>query len=123
MGAGKLYTQDEIIALARVKMANPGKQLGPVWWQDQARMNKLPDILMARMREGGDPSKYLARHEDKINTVITELVLANQVRGRSKQKNVTITSCYILAVDVIKMDVSNIAEPPVQRLRVRGRYY
>ena len=83
MGAGKCYSREEILALARIKVANPEKQLGPAFWEEQARENQLPPILMARIRMGGDLAKYLNRHEPEIARAITEIIMETPVRGRS----------------------------------------
>ena len=83
MGGGKWYSREEILALARIKVANPEKQLGPAFWEEQARENQLPPILMARIRMGGDLAKYLNRHEPEIARAITEIIMETPVRGRS----------------------------------------
>jgi hypothetical protein len=83
MGAGKPYNSEEILAMARVKMANPRVKLGPVWWERMAEQERLPQVLIERVRGGGDPSKFLSRYPNVISEAITEIVLSKTVTGRS----------------------------------------
>jgi hypothetical protein len=83
MGAGKTYTAGEILAIANVKLANPGVQLGPVWWEQMAADERLPQVLTDRIREGGDISKFINRHPNVISDAITEIVMSKSVKGRS----------------------------------------
>ena len=83
MGAGKPYTAGEIMAMAKIKLANPGVQLGPVWWQQMAAHDRLPQVLIVRIREGGDIPKFLSRYPNVISEAITEIVMSKTVTGRS----------------------------------------
>ena len=106
MGAGSKYSWEEVLAIARVKLANPVGQLGPVFWEEKAREGQLPPILMERMRKGGDLSKYMNRHHVEMQRAIQEIVVSKKVQGRSHKTNKIynfITSCYIPAVDLAKM--------------------
>ena len=106
MGAGSKYSWEEVLAIARVKLANPVGQLGPVFWEEKAREGQLPPILMERMRKGGDLSKYMNRHQIEMQRAIQEIVVSKKVQGRSHKTNKIynfITSCYIPAVDLAKM--------------------
>ena len=106
MGAGNRYSKEEVLAIARVELANPEVQLGPVFWQEKAREGQLPPILMERMRKGGDLSKYMNRHQIEMQRAIQEIVVSKKVQGRSHKTNKIynfITSCYIPAVDLAKM--------------------
>lgn len=106
MGAGSKYSWEEVLAIARVKLANPVGQLGPVFWEEKAREGQLPPILMERMRKGGDLSKYMNRHQIEMQRAIQEIVVSKKVQGRSHKTNKIynfINSCYIPAVDLAKM--------------------
>ena len=83
MGAGKPYTAGEIMAMAKIKLANPGVQLGPVWWQQMAADDLLPQVLIVRIREGGDIPKFLNRYPNVISEAINEIVMSKTVTGRS----------------------------------------
>jgi hypothetical protein len=83
MGAGKTYTAGEIMAMAKVKLANPGVLLGPVWWEQMAAEERLPQVLIDRIKEGGDISKFINRHPNVISEAITEIVMSRTVTGRS----------------------------------------
>ena len=91
MGAGNRYSKEEVLAIARVELANPEVQLGPVFWQEKAREGQLPPILMERMRNGGDPAKFINRHEDQIQTAMQEIVQSNKVQGKSHKTKQNIT--------------------------------
>ena len=83
MGAGDAYNALEIKAIAQVKLANPELQLGPVWWEQMASDERLPEVLIDRIREGGDISKFINRHPDVISEAITEIVMSRTFTGRS----------------------------------------
>ena len=84
MGAGDAYNALEIKAIAQVKLANPELQLGPVWWEKMAEEKRLPQILIQRIREGGDIPKFIHRHPNVISEAITEIVMSKTAAGRSQ---------------------------------------
>ena len=83
MGGGNWYTWEEVLAMARVKLANPEVQLGSVWWEQKAREDQLPPVLIERIRKGGDLPKYISRHPQEIQRAIQEIVVSKKVKGRS----------------------------------------
>jgi hypothetical protein len=90
MGAGKTYTALEIKAIAQVKLANQEHQLGPAWWERMAEEKRLPQILLERIRNGGDIAKFINRNPILISEAITKLVMSKTAAGRSHLKQTLI---------------------------------
>ena len=68
MGAGKSYTKEEILAIARIKLQNPGVQLGPAFWDKMLREGRLPPCLRDRMvHSGGDLAKWMNHNREKAS--------------------------------------------------------
>ena len=91
MGAGKTYTQEEILAIARIKIQNPGVQLGPVFWEKMFREGKLPQCLRDRINSGGALDKWICRHEERVTKAVEQLIQENPGIGRNHKHTHTHT--------------------------------
>ena len=74
MGAGKLYNDREVRAIALVVLAHPEAETGPVFWERLARDGLLAPILVARITAGGDLAKFLNRNGPRVSKMV-ELIL------------------------------------------------
>ena len=57
MGGGAKYSQEEVREIAKVIMARPDGQHGPVFWERLASEGLLAPVHMARIMQRGDTRK------------------------------------------------------------------
>ena len=112
MGAGKAYTQEEILAIARIKIQNPGVQLGPAFWDTMLREGRLPPCLRDRMvHSGGDLAKWMNHNREKVMMAVEELILENPGRGRNhKHTHTSDQTLVYFAVNIKKGELPGVQE-------------
>ena len=72
MGGGAKYSQEEVREIAKVIMARPDGQHGPVFWERLASEGLLAPVLMARIMQGGDLAKFLNWHRPEVMLMVEE---------------------------------------------------
>ena len=72
MGRGDSYSQEEVREIAKVIMARPEGQHGPVFWERLANEGLLAPVLMARIMTGGDLAKFVNRHRPELMLMVEE---------------------------------------------------
>ena len=72
MGGGAKYSQEEVREIAKVIMARPDGQHGPVFWERLASEGLLAPVLMARIMTGGDLAKFVNRHRPELMLMVEE---------------------------------------------------